>query len=424
MFPLPKPRLPVADHMTPFKTIDEQLTDVLRGAIDVVTADELKARLRDSITHHRPLRVKLGVDPSSPDLHLGHTLQMRRLRAFQDHGHQAVLIVGDYTAMVGDPSGKNKTRPQLTHEEVEKNAQTYLEQAGKVLDLSRLEIRRNGEWFAKMGFMDVLRLCARSTVARLLERDDFLKRYKAEQPISLHEFLYPLMQGWDSVMVKADVELGGSDQLFNLLMGRRLQEQEGMPPQVCITGPLLEGLDGEQKMSKSLGNAIAINENAKDMFGKVMSIPDGAMKKWYTYLTKLPLERVEELCDGAKNHPRDAKVALAQLITREFHGDEAANAARAAFEAISKKQLPDDIKPAQVTLERDGVQVWALVKQVHGGSGGDAKRLVAQGGVHLIEPDNLDERRLDDPNAVFGKVELEGRVLKVGKRAFYRLNVS
>ena len=410
--------------MTQFRPIDEQLTDVLRGAIDVASPDELKARLRDSVAHNKPLRVKLGVDPSSPDLHLGHTLQMRRLRAFQDHGHQAVLIIGDYTAMVGDPSGKNKTRPQLTHEEVEKNAKTYLEQAGKVLDVSRLEIRRNGEWFAGMNFMDVLKLCARTTVARLLERDDFLKRYKAEQPISLHEFLYPLMQGWDSVMIKCDIELGGSDQLFNLLMGRKLQEQEGQPPQVCITGPLLEGLDGEQKMSKSLGNAIAINEPSRDMFGKVMSIPDSAMKKWYTYLTKLPLERVNDLCDAKKSHPRDAKIALAHLVTREFWGDEQANAAQAAFEAISQKKLPEDIKAVSVKLENDGVQVWALVKQVHGGSGGDAKRLVAQGGVHLIETDNLDERTLDDPNATFGKGELEGRVLKVGKRAFYRLSVS
>ncbi len=410
--------------MTQFRPIDEQLTDILRGAVDVVSLEELKARLRDSITHNKPLRVKLGVDPSSPDLHLGHTLQMRRLRAFQDHGHQAVLIIGDYTAMVGDPSGKNKTRPQLTHEDVERNAKTYLDQAGKVLDVSRLEIRRNGEWFSKMDFMDVLKLCARTTVARLLERDDFLKRYKEGTPISLHEFLYPLMQGWDSVMIQCDVELGGTDQLFNLLMGRKLQEQEGQKPQLCVTGPLLEGLDGEQKMSKSLGNAISINEPPKDMFGKVMSIPDSAMKKWYTYLTKLPLERVNELCDAKKNHPRDAKMALAHLVTHEFCGDDAANAAQAAFEAISQKKLPEDIKAASVKLENNGVQVWALVKQVHGGSGGDAKRLVAQGGVHLIETDNLDERTLDDPNATFGKGELEGRVLKVGKRAFYRLSVS
>jgi tyrosyl-tRNA synthetase len=410
--------------MTQFKPIDEQLNDILRGAVDVVSLDELKQRLRDSIAKNKPLRVKLGVDPSSPDLHVGHTLQMRRLRAFQDHGHQAVLIIGDYTAMVGDPSGKNKTRPQLTHEDVEKNAKTYLDQAGKVLDVSRLEIRRNGEWFSKMNFMDVLKLCARTTIARLLERDDFLKRYKEGSPISLHEFLYPLMQGWDSVEIKCDVELGGSDQLFNLHMGRKLQELEGQPPQICITGPLLEGLDGEQKMSKSLGNAISINEPPKDMFGKVMSIPDSAMKKWYTYLTKLELSRVEELCNPQKNHPRDSKVALAHLVTREFWGDDAANAAQAAFEAISQKKLPEDIKAASVKLENDGVQVWALVKQVHGGSGGDAKRLVAQGGVHLIEPDNLDERTLDDEKAVFGKSELDGRVLKIGKRNFYRLSVS
>ncbi|HRJ78752.1 MAG: Tyrosine--tRNA ligase [Planctomycetes bacterium] len=410
--------------MPHFKPIDEQLTDLLRGAVDVASLDELKARLRQCVNTGKPLRVKLGVDPSSPDLHLGHTLQMRRLRAFQDHGHQAVLIIGDYTAMVGDPSGKNKTRPQLTHQAVEQNAQTYLDQAGKVLDLSRLEIRRNGEWFSKMHFMDVLKLCARTTVARLLERDDFLKRYKAEQPISLHEFLYPLMQGWDSVMVQADVELGGSDQLFNLLMGRKLQEQEGMHPQVCITGPLLEGLDGEQKMSKSLNNAIAINENARDMFGKTMSIPDSAMRKWFTYLTRTTLERIETLCDPARTHPREAKLALAHLITRDLHGDEAAHAARAAFEAISRKKLPEDIKSAAVALEGESVAVWALVKQVHGGSGAEARRLVSQGGVHLIEPDNLDERTLNDEKAQFGKSELDGRILKVGKRHFYRLKLS
>lgn len=410
--------------MTHFKPLEEQLNDVLRGAIDVINEEELKHRLRESIQHKKPLRVKLGVDPSSPDLHLGHTLQMRRLRAFQDHGHLAVLIIGDYTAMVGDPSGKSKTRPQLTHEEVERNAKTYLDQAGKVLDLTKLEIRRNGEWFAPMNFMDVLKLCARSTVARLLERDDFLKRYKAELPISLHEFLYPLMQGWDSVMVKADIELGGSDQLFNLLMGRRLQEQEGQRPQICISGPLLEGLDGEQKMSKSLGNAIGINDAPNDMFGKCMSIPDSAMKKWYTYLTKLPMDRVTTLCDAAQTHPRTAKMALAHLVTADLHGSEAANVAQAAFEAISQKKLPEDIKTAVVPLEAGGIQVWSLVKLVHGGSSSDARRLVSQGGVHLIEPESLAEKTLSDEKASLGKGELDGRVLKVGKRHFYLLKVQ
>jgi tyrosyl-tRNA synthetase len=231
------------------------------------------------------------------------------------------------------------------------------------------------------------------------------------------------MQGWDSVMIKCDVELGGSDQLFNLLMGRKLQEQEGMHPQICITGPLLEGLDGEQKMSKSLGNAIGVSEPAKDMFGKTMSISDAAMKKWFTYLTKRPLAEVESLCDPAKTHPRTAKMALAWEITNQFHGRTGADDAQATFEALSQKKLPDDIRDAVVTLENGGVQVWALVKQVHGGSGGDAKRLVAQGGVALVEPNTLDERKFDDEKLVLDKSTLEGKVLRIGKRAFYRLVV-
>jgi tyrosyl-tRNA synthetase len=411
--------------MTDFASIDEQLADVLRGAEDVIEESELRERMRRAIETRKPLRVKLGIDPSSPDIHLGHTVVLRRLAAFQRNGHQAVLIIGDYTAMVGDPSGKNKTRPQLTPEQVEANAQTYLDQVGKILDLDRTEIVRNGEWFKGMGFLDVLKLCGRSTVARMLERDDFTKRYQAKQPISIHEFLYPLMQGWDSVQVRADVELGGTDQLFNLLMGRRLQEQEGQPRQICITTPIIPGLDGEQKMSKSLGNAIGVNEPPEQIFGKTMSIPDELMQPWFTLLTRESVARIRELCDPHRTHPRDAKQALAQLITQEMHGPEAANAARESFNAtFSRGLLPDDIPSRAVPLEDGKIAAWALIKQVHGGSGGDARRLVKQGGARLIDPDTGDGQPLRNENADFTAEELQGRVLKVGKRHFYKLTTG
>jgi tyrosyl-tRNA synthetase len=408
--------------MAHFAPIDEQLTDLLRGAVDVIHEAELRERLRKAASTGTPLRAKLGIDPSSPDIHLGHTVPLRRLRAFQQHGHQAVLIIGDYTAMVGDPSGRNKTRPQLTPDEVEHNAQTYMVQAGKILDLDKTEIVRNGDWFAKMSFLDVLKLCSRSTVARMMERDDFTKRFREETPISIHEFLYPLMQGWDSVVVRADVEIGGTDQLFNLLMGRRLQEQEGQPPQICLTGPIINGLDGEQKMSKSLGNAIGVTLEPNDMFGKVMSIPDALMESWYTNLTRETEARVKTLCDPGKTHPRDAKIALAHLITQEMHGAQAAQTAQQAFtDTFSKGQLPADMPEAAVELQGKSITAWALVKLVHGGSGGDARRVVQQGGVRLIEPKGGAETPLNDPNAELSADDLDNRVLKVGKRHFYAL---
>ncbi len=407
--------------MPTFPSVDDQLRHVLRGAVDVIDEADLRKRLEKSAASGKPLRVKLGVDPSSPDLHLGHTVQMRRLRAFQDMGHQAVLIIGNYTAMVGDPSGKNKTRPQLTEAEVEANAQTYLAQAGKVLDLARVEMRRNGEWFAAMSFMDVLRLCARSTVSQMLEREDFHARFDSEQPISLHEFVYPLMQGWDSVVIKADIELGGTDQLFNLLMGRRLQEQEGQQRQVCITGPIIEGLDGVQKMSKSLGNAIAINAEPNDMFGKVMSIPDALMPGWFTQLTRVPEAEIKSLCDPAKTHPRDAKLKLAGLITGEMHGQPAAEAGREAFlSTFSKGELPADMPEKVIELQDGKVQAWALVRQAHGGSGSDARRVVQQGGARLVNPADNTETALTE-KAELTANDLKDKVLKVGKRNFYRL---
>ncbi|MBK8205365.1 MAG: tyrosine--tRNA ligase [Planctomycetes bacterium] len=408
--------------MPHFAPIADQLKDLLRGVADCIDEAELRQRLRKSIESGVPLRVKLGIDPSSPDIHLGHTVVLRKLRAFQEHGHHAVLIIGDYTAMVGDPSGRNKTRPQLSIEQVEQNALTYIAQAAKILDMKQTEVVRNGQWFHVMEFLDVLKLSARTTVSQMLERDDFTKRFDAEQPISLHEFLYPLMQGWDSVQVRADVELGGTDQLFNLLMGRRLQEQEGMPPQVCITTPIIPGLDGEQKMSKSLGNAIGVTLEANDMFGKVMSIPDALMPPWYTLLTREPEEKIVRLCDPAQTHPREAKLALAHLITQEMHGAESAATAQQAFEStFSKGELPADMPESVVEFTDGSVAAWALIKQVHGGSGGDARRLATQGGAKLIGGDGDEERTLNDPNAAFAPADLQGRVLKVGKRHFYRL---
>jgi tyrosyl-tRNA synthetase len=401
-----------------FPPVDEQLALLLRGAEQVIHEAELRERLRQG----RPLRVKLGIDPSAPDIHLGFTVVIRRLRAFQDIGHTAVLIIGDYTAMVGDPSGRNKTRPQLAPEVVETNAQTYLAQVGKLLDLSRAEVVRNGEWFSRMAFLDVLKLCGRGTLARMLERDDFSKRFKAEQPIGIHELIYPLMQGWDSVMVKADVELGGTDQLFNLLVGRRLQEQEGMPPQVCITSPIITGLDGVQKMSKSLGNTIGVTEPPVEMFGKVMSIPDAMMPGWFTLLTRESEDRIATLCDANQTHPREAKLALAHLITQELHGTDAAALAREAFLAtFSRGELPDEMPERAVPLEDGTIAAWALVKEVHGGSGSDARRVIQQGGAKLIQPDTGDEFVLKDERAELGEQDLAGRVLKVGKRHFYRL---
>jgi tyrosyl-tRNA synthetase len=384
----------------------DPLAPLLRGAVACTTEAELKARL----ARGKPLRVKLGVDPTAPDLHLGFTVPLRKLRQFQDAGHVAVLMIGDYTARVGDPSGKNSTRPMLGDEEIQRNLKTYLEQAGKVLKPG-YETVFNGSWFSTMSFTDVLKLASKMTVARMLERDDFSKRFKDGTPISLHEMLYPLMQGHDSVRVKADVELGGTDQTFNLLVGRDLQREEGQEPQVCITLPLLEGLDGVRKMSKSYGNYVGLNEPPKDMFGKLMSLPDTLMGKYYTLLTDL------EMPSG---HPRDAKVGLAKEILRMYHGKEAAEAAAGEFERIfSKKELPDEMPEVKLLpgLLQDG-RIW-IVKLVQVSnlvaSGGEARRQVAQGAV------SLDGAVVSDPEA---KVTLkDGAVLKVGKRRFARIRL-
>jgi tyrosyl-tRNA synthetase len=331
-----------------FKGVEEQLAVIKRGVVEIFPEDELIQKLERSVKTRKPLRIKLGVDPTISDLHLGHAVPLRKLRAFQDLGHQAILIIGDYTAMVGDPSGQNKTRPQLTHEEVTGFAKSYLDQAGQIIEMKRTEILRNGEWFSLMRFTDVIRLASKMTVARMLERDDFEKRHREEVPIAVHEFLYPLMQGYDSVVVRSDVEIGGTDQKFNLLVGRDLQRDEGMEPQVALTLPMLPGTDGVKKMSKSLGNFIGICEPPNEMFGKIMSVPDNVMRLFFELASDEPMAEIDRLLASSAN-PRDIKVRLGKAIVRRYHSSEAADAAAAEFDRIfHERQLPSDIPEVKI----------------------------------------------------------------------------
>lgn len=399
-----------------------QLARIRRGVTPggIVTEDELLSKLQNALSRQQPLRVKLGVDPTAPDIHLGHTVVLRKLRQFQDLGHTAILIIGDYTAMVGDPSGRSKTRPQLTYADVEANARTYIEQVSKVLRADRLEVVRNGDWFRKMTFLEVLRLASRMTVARMLERDDFARRYADGNPIALHEFLYCLMQGYDSVQVRADVELGGTDQTFNLLVGRDLQRDAGQQPQVCITTPILPGLDGGQKMSKSLGNHVGVTDppgGPDGMFGKLMSIPDTLMRDYFILLTDVPTDEIEAILAG---HPRDAKARLAAEITASFHGREAAQAAAKDFDRIFReRELPEEIPDHTVPPDLiEGGKVWIVALVASTGfvaSRSDARRLIVQGGV------SIGDQRVTDADA---QLALHGgEVLRIGKRRFARLRL-
>ena len=392
-------------------TADEQLDALRRGVVSIVPEDELLARLRIG----RPLRVKLGVDPTAPDIHLGHTIPLFKLRQFQDLGHQAVLIIGDFTALIGDPSGRTATRPVPTREEVEENARTYTDQVFKILDPARTEIRRNGEWLGRLALEDVVRLTGKMTVARMLERDDFRRRYTAGTPIGLHEFLYPLMQGWDSVVVRADVELGGTDQTFNLLVGRDLQRDAGQPGQVAIVLPLLEGTDGAQKMSKSLGNHIGISESAEEMFGKVMSISDSLMQRYYELLTRVPPDELKAIGDG-RIHPMDAKKALAGDLVTRFHGVTAADAAKRFFEERFQKRSAH--RPKAVRLSTTDAEVWIcqLIKDVgFAPSTSEARRLVGQGAVRV-------DGQPVDVNFRFRRGR--DRLLEVGRRRIAEVEFS
>jgi len=400
-----------------FMDIAEQLAILKRGTAEVFREEELAERLAQARKTGRPLRAKLGMDPTAPDIHLGHTVVLRKLRQFQDLGHKAVLIIGDYTARVGDPTGQNTTRPMLSPEQIKQNAQTYFEQAGKILDMApeKLEIRFNSEWLADLRLADIIKLAASMTVARMLERDTFELRYKKGDPIGIHEFLYPLMQGYDSVAIQSDVELGGTDQTFNNLVGRDLQRIAGQPPQIVITMPILVGLDGKEKMSKSKGNYIGVTDPPSEMFGKTMSIPDSLMENYFTLLTDMPAERIRELTDPAKTHPKEAKVLLGKLIVEQFYGRSAAEQAAEEFEKVfAQSQLPDQLSEAAVSAAPIAA-AKLLVECGLAETGGQAKRAVLQGGVRI------NNEKITDPNQQI--IPQNGMVVQVGKRKFVRLKV-
>lgn len=404
-------------------SIEEQFEIIKRGTVDIVPEEELIKKLKKSKEENRPLKVKLGIDPTAPDIHLGFAVVLRKMRQFQDLGHEVILIVGDFTASIGDPSGKSETRPMLSAEQIRANAETFTSQFWLILDRSKTTLTFNGDWLGKMSFSDVVRETSRVTVARVLERDDFQKRLSEERPIGLHELLYPIAQALDSVEVKADIEMGGSDQRFNILMGRDLQEAHGQEAQVGLFMPLLPGLDGVQKMSKSLGNYIGITEPPKDMFGKVMSIPDNIMPAYFELLTDIPLAEIRQMEEGIKNgtfHPMEAKKRLAYEITKIYHSEEAAQQAKEEFERVfSQRELPTDIPEvaiAKSSITEEGI--WApllLVTAEMASSNSEARRLIQQGAV------TLDGERITDPTSNV-KIK-DGQILKAGKLKFGKIKI-
>ena len=394
-------------------TVDEQLALLRRATTEIISEADLRKKLESG----RKLRVKLGVDPTAKDVTLGWAVVLRKLRDFQRCGHQAVLVVGDFTAQIGDPSGKSKTRKQLSREEVQANVDAVLTQFGKILELSTLEIRSNSEWLGAMSFADVIRMTAKTTVARIMERDDFTKRWDAHQPISMHELMYPLCQGTDSVALKADVELGGNDQKFNNLMGRQLQEAEGQEPQTVVLSPLLVGTDGKEKMSQSLGNYVSINDAPNEMFGKTMSIPDGLIRNWFELCTDVPMTEVDAMLGEGRN-PRDAKMRLGREIVALYHGDAAADAAVTFFtETFSKRQQPVEAQERAIPEELGEEFGLATMICLLGmsKSNGEARRLIEQGGV------SLDGKRVADAQAKVARADVAGKTLRVGKHQFARL---
>jgi len=401
-----------------FPEIEKQLEVIERGVVDVFSRDELVRKLEESRRENRPLRVKAGFDPTAPDIHLGHAVPLGKMRDFQDLGHQVVVIVGDYTARVGDPSGQNRTRPELDPAAIDAAAASYFEQVGKVLDTARIEIVRNGDWFSTMSFEDVIRLTSKMTIAQLLERDDFSKRYKAGNPIALHEFLYPMMQGYDSVMVRADIELGATEQTFNLLVGRELQRDAGMAPQVAITLPMLVGTDGVKKMSKSLGNYIGVTEPPETMYGKAMSIPDDVIRDYYILTTNLPPDEIEAIL--AKGDPMAAKMRLACEIVKRYHDEAAARVAEKHFDrTVRRKETPDEIPEVELPQSLfKGGKVWIVKLLVHcklTSSNREARRLIVQGGVSL-NGETVTDTSLD--------LELEdGTIVRAGKRKYARMRI-
>jgi tyrosyl-tRNA synthetase len=393
---------------------EQQSYVISSGIADLVPASDMARKLEKGT----PLRIKLGVDPTAPDLHLGHAVPLRKLRQFQDLGHTVVLIIGDFTALIGDPSGRNSTRPPLTAEQIDANAETYVEQAFKILDPEQTELRRNSDWLGPLGFADLLRLTSRFTIARILERDDFSKRYGSQQSIALHEFLYPVAQAYDSVAVEADVEIGGTDQLFNLLAGRELMEKLGMEPQIALTLPLLEGTDGVQKMSKSYGNYIGLTDAPGDMFGKVMSIPDELMMKYFRLCTPLDVSEVDALESGlgaGELHPNATKRRLAREIVTLYHDSDAATAAEEGFDRVFKKhEMPEDIPEVVVSFDGDVYLPGMMLELGLVGTTSDGRRMIDQGGVRL------DGVALEPHSYTYARALVEDKVLQVGKRRYVR----
>lgn len=411
-----------------FPDIDQQLQVLTRGCERIETTDELTRKLAAARNQKRPLRIKLGLDPTAPDIHLGHTVVLRKMRQFQDMGHKAVLIIGDYTARIGDPSGRAKTRPVLGRGDIEINARTYFEQAGRILDTSRrkLEIRYNSQWLAKLRFADVLKLAGQMTVGQMLKREDFRDRFQAEVPIGVHEFLYPLMQGYDSVCIESDVELGGTDQTFNNLVGRDLQRDAGQDPQVVMVLPILVGLDGKEKMSKSLGNYVGVTESAHDMFGKLMSVPDDCMANYMTLLTAIPEEEIAVLTDASRSHPMETKKRMAVEVAAAFHERVEVEQARREWEQIHQKKaggegliVPVDTPTVGIDEIIDNGRVSVIRLAVHCGfaqSNSEVRRLIAERGL-----------RYNGQVVSDAMAELEvqgGDIFQRGKRKFVRLSVK
>jgi len=394
--------------------LDEQLAYLAKGAVDLIEKNDLKTKISRGV----PLTIKVGFDPTAPDIHLGHTVLMRKMRHFQQLGHRVIFLIGDFTGLIGDPTGKKTTRPALTKEEVLQNAETYRKQVYKILDPVKTEIRFNSEWLGALGAEGMVRLAAKYTLARMLERDDFKKRFTSQQPIAIHELLYPLAQAYDSVALQCDVELGGTDQLFNLLVGRDLMREYGLEPQCVLTTPLLEGLDGIEKMSKSLGNYIGINEEPAQIFGKVMSISDDLMWKYYLLCTDLAPAEIDSIKSSA--HPMDAKKQLAKMIIRDFHGEEAADAAEAEFRRVfSERQVPTEIEEKSLPAS-DEPQLLAKVITLAGlaESNKDAQRLIAQGGVLV------DDVKVDSTRHALDASAGRSYLLKVGKRRFAKITFA
>ena len=396
--------------------VRSQMELIKRGAVEIIDEKELGEKIRRSLEERRPLRIKAGFDPTAPDLHLGHTVLIQKLKHFQDLGHEVIFLIGDFTGLIGDPTGKNETRPPLTPEEVEQNARTYKEQIFKILDPRKTTVCFNSKWMNNMKAMDLIRLCAKHTVARMLERDDFKKRFQDGRPIAIHEFIYPLIQGYDSVALRADVELGGTDQKFNLLVGRDLQREYGQEPQVVITMPLLEGLDGVHKMSKSLGNYVGIAEAPNEMFGKLMSISDVLMFRYFELLSELPLDeirRLQQQVEGGEINPRDCKLELAMELVGRYHGKAAARAAREAFiRQFFNKEVPDDIPEVRVE-SGSAVYLPALLKaQGLCSSTSEARRLIRQGAL------KINGHKVDREEFAFDRSE---SVIKLGKRRYLKV---